>query len=189
MKTYIDELVSLLQDTDKEQGPKLYAVANEIAELVKAGATIWLAGCGGSAAQADHLAAELIGRLKKDRAPIPAVSLSGIAGAVPTCIGNDFGFDEIVVRQLEALGRIGDVLIVFTTSGKSGLVMAPAILSEAMQMYTVAFTGRDGMLCPCDATIAVNSDNTPYIQDVHSALCHILAQTIENNLTKAQYIA
>ena len=161
---------------------KIAEIAEEIAGCVKAGGIVWTFGCGGSAAQADHLAAELVGRLHRDRPPIPAVSLSGAAPAVTSCIGNDFGFHQVYARQVAALATPADVVIGISTSGKSPVVVNGLIAGRGKFAYTVALTGQAGIACLCDAVVRVPSTVTQEIQDAHSMICHALAAGIEEKL-------
>lgn len=158
---------------------QIILVAQEIASRVKAGGIVWCCGNGGSAAQADHFAAELVGRLHRNRPPIAAVSLCGQGGAVPTCIGNDFGFDEIFSRQLEALARPGDVLLAISTSGSSENVLRAILAARAKGTHVVGLCGQNGMQVRCDEQICAPCASTWDVQDEHSAVCHRLAHYIE----------
>lgn len=161
---------------------QIIVTAQEIASRVMSGGIVWCCGNGGSAAQADHFAAELVGRLHRDRPPIAAVSLCGQGGAVPTCIGNDFGFDEIFSRQLEALARPGDVLLAISTSGTSENVLRAILAARAKGAHVVGLCGQNGMQVRCDATICAPCLSTWDIQDEHSAICHRLAHYIERSV-------
>ncbi len=155
-------------------------VAEEIAHRVLCGGTIWLVGNGGSQSQASHWAAELIGRLGRDRPPIPAVAL-GQDGAVDTCIVNDWRSGEVLFsRQAEALIRSGDVLIAISTSGKSANVVNAIGPARKRGTYVVGMTGQAGMLAPCDALFAAPSDDTATVQEIHEVLGHALCRAIED---------
>ena len=161
---------------------QVMAIAEEIAGCVKAGGIVWTFGCGGSAAQADHLAAELVGRLKENRPPIPAVSLSGAAPAITSCIANDYGYHQVYARQVEALATPADVVVGISTSGKSPAVVNGMIAGRGKFAYTVAITGGAGIDCLCGSVIRVPSTVTMQIQDAHSVICHMLAAGIEAKL-------
>ena len=158
---------------------QIIVTAQEIACRVQSGGIVWCCGNGGSAAQADHFAAELVGRLHRNRPPIAAVSLCGQGGAVPTCIANDFGFDEIFSRQLEALAKPGDVLIAISTSGSSENVLRAIQSARAKGAHVVGLCGASGMHVRCDELISVSCLATWDVQDEHSAICHRLAHYIE----------
>lgn len=149
----------------------------------RSGGKVLLAGNGGSAAQAQHLAAELVGRFAFDRDALPAVALSTDT-SVLTSIGNDYGFDHLFARQVRAHGRAGDVLIVFSTSGASPNVVRACEEARSRGLVRVAFTGRAGEALPplCDRILRVPSAETPRIQEAHLMLGHILCGIIERDL-------
>lgn len=159
------------------------AAARTAASSINAGNKLMFCGNGGSAADAQHLAAELVGRLVRDRRALPGLALSTDSSAL-TCIGNDFGFDEVFARQVEGLGRAGDVLIAISTSGNSPNVVRAVEVAKPMGIYTVGFLGRDGgKLAPLvDLPLVVPSDETARIQEAHIFLGHVMCALIEKEL-------
>lgn len=143
-------------------------------------------GNGGSAAQAQHLTGELVGRYKESRRPLAAVALAADV-AVLTCIGNDYGFGEVFSRQVQALGRPGDVLVVFTTSGRSPDVLAALRTAREVGVGTVSFLGRDGgpALALSDCSLVVHHSDTARIQEGHQFLLHCLMDLIESGIGMA----
>ena len=144
---------------------------------------ILVCGNGGSACEAQHLAGELVGRYKRDRRPLAAIALNA-DGAILSCIGNDYQFEDVFSRQLEALGRKGDLLIVFTTSGKSPNVTAALRAARQLGIFSIAFIGRDGgaAMPLADHSIVVPHDATNRIQEAHQFLLHCLMDQIEVGL-------
>jgi len=159
--------------------------ASELAvETLKRGNKILLCGNGGSAADAQHIAAELTGRYKRERRGLAGIALTTDTSAL-TAIGNDYGYDRIFDRQLEALAQEGDLLIGISTSGNSANVLAALRLAKALGCTTVGFSGRDGgkMNELCDINLVVPSDNTPRIQEMHILFGHTICQIIDNELS------
>ena len=144
------------------------------------GGKLLICGNGGSAAQAQHLTGELVGRYKKSRRPLAAITL-GADASVLTCIGNDYRFEEIFARQVRALGRPGDVLIALTTSGRSPDVLEALRAAREMGMETIAFLGGDGgaALPLSDSALVVGHADTARIQEGHQFLMHCLMELIE----------
>lgn len=163
--------------------PHLIAAAEAATEAVRNGNKIVFCGNGGSAADAQHLAAELVGRLVRDRRALPALALTTDSSAL-TAIGNDFGFDEVFARQVEGLGRSGDVLVAISTSGNSPNVIRAVEVAKPMGIYTVGFLGRNGgRLAPMvDLPIVVPAEETARIQEAHIFLGHVLCALIEQGL-------
>ena len=150
---------------------------------IRAGGKILLFGNGGSASDAQHIAAELVIRYKADRAAIPAIALTTDTSALTAC-GNDLGFDMIFARQLEALGRPGDVAVGFSTSGKSPNVLAALKEARNRNVRTTGFSGGDGgpMRELCDTAIIVPSRVTARIQEMHITVGHMLCKALEQRL-------
>lgn len=157
------------------------------AEMVMAGlqsgGKLLLAGNGGSAADAQHLATELVVRFKKSRAPLPAIALTTDTSAL-TAIGNDLGFEHLFSRQIEALGRPGDVFLGLSTSGRSPNILAACRAARMTGMAVIGFTGAGGgaMDGLCDTLVRVPSDDTPFVQQVHIAIGHTLCAIAEDSL-------
>ncbi len=155
-------------------------VAEETADSLRSGNKVLLFGNGGSAADAQHLAAEMVGRFRRERNPLPALALTTDT-SVLTAIGNDYGFVTVFERQVEALCSRGDVVIGITTSGNSENVVRGVVKANELGAKTVAFTGRDGGRIARVAHYAfiVPSDETPRIQECHITLGHVLCDLIE----------
>jgi len=160
---------------------------NEIVQLViralQEGKKIVLFGNGGSAADCQHWAAEMVGKFKRDRKALPFVALTTDT-SILTSIANDYGFENVFSRQIEALGQEGDVAIGISTSGNSPNVLKGIIVAKAKGMTTVGFTGGDGgKLVDCaDICFQVPSQSTPRIQEVHITVAHIICEIIEQEL-------
>lgn len=175
----IDDGLRLLGSLRGLSGP-LHAASDRCLEALRGGGKLLLCGNGGSASQAQHLTGELVGRYKNDRAPLAALTLSADP-TVLTCIGNDYHFDEIFSRPLKALGRPGDVLIVFSTSGRSPNVLEAMKSARGIGMTSVAFLGRDGgeALPLADYALVVEHQDTARIQEGHEFLLHCFMDLIE----------
>lgn len=152
------------------------------------GGMVFLAGNGGSAAQAQHMAAELTGRFKRARPGMAAIALNSDTSTI-TAIGNDYGFTEIFARQVEALGAAGDVFIGFSTSGMSANILAALAAANAASMRTIGFTGGNGgkMAPLCDVLVAVPylhplEPDAARIQEAHLLLAHALCEVVEADL-------
>ena len=151
-----------------------------ILEAVKNGNKILTCGNGGSAADAQHFAAELVGRYKVKRKGLSAIALTTDT-SILTCIGNDYGFEKIFERQIEALANKNDVVIGISTSGDSLNVIYAIKLANEMQCKTIGFSGNNGgkMSDICNINITVPSSNTPRIQEMHALIGHIICQLID----------
>jgi D-sedoheptulose 7-phosphate isomerase len=158
-------------------------VANACIEALHQGNKILFAGNGGSAADAQHLAAELISRFHYDRPGLPAFSLSTDT-SVLTAIGNDYGYEHLFARQIEAVGNMGDVFFGISTSGRSPNILKALQTARAKGLLTIGLTGHSGGQMPelCDHCLRVPSDSTPRIQEGHIAMGHSICQLIESQL-------
>jgi D-sedoheptulose 7-phosphate isomerase len=162
-------------------GPVVRA-ARVMAAALKEGRTVFAFGNGGSAADAQHFTAELVGRYEQERRGWPAVALSTDSSAL-TAIGNDYGFDRVFARQLEALGRPGDVALAITTSGNSPNVVRAIEAANARGLVTIALTGRGGEAGRIAAHhIGVQEERTPRVQEVHATLLHVMCELVEMEL-------
>lgn len=148
---------------------------------LKAGGKILLCGNGGSAADAQHIAAELTGRYKTERGALAGIALTTDTSAL-TAIGNDYGYEFVFSRQLEALGREGDLLIAISTSGNSGNVLKALELARKIGIKTIGLSGRTGgaMNELCELNLVVPSNDTPRIQEMHIMIGHIICQAIDD---------
>ena len=151
-----------------------------LVETLKRGGKIMFCGNGGSAADAQHLAAELMGRYLKDRRPLPALALTVDTSAL-TAIGNDYSFAEVFARQLAGIGRPGDALVAISTSGNSENVARALLVAKETGIATIGLTGASGgkMRDLCDLCLCVPADRTNHIQEMHIAVGHILCGIVE----------
>ncbi len=166
----------------------LLAVANKIADIISAalrnGNKLLLIGNGGSAADAQHIAAEIVGRYKKDRPGYAAIALTTDTSSL-TAIPNDYGFEQLFARQIEGLGNREDVLLALTTSGRSPNILAALRKARERGLVTIGFTGSKGleMGAVCDHLLVAPSDETPIIQQIHLTVAHGICEVIEETLT------
>jgi D-sedoheptulose 7-phosphate isomerase len=160
-------------------------VAQQITESLNSGGKVLFFGNGGSAADSQHLAAEFTGRYLKERRALPALALSVNTSSL-TAIGNDYGFDLVFARQLEALGRPGDVAVGLSTSGNSPNVIRALEAAKLKSIYTVSLTGKSGgqLKNIADCTIRMPSEETPRIQECHILTGHLICEIVEENLFK-----
>ncbi len=181
----IRESVELKNKVKEELADKIIEVAHALAKCIKDGGKILLCGNGGSAADAQHFAGELVVRLSSDytRSALPAITLSSNDYVLTAC-ANDFGFEQVFSRQIEALGKPEDVLFCISTSGNSPNLIVAAEKAKEKKMKTVGLLGRDGgkLKDLSDFSIIVPSNNTPRIQETHICVCHILCELVEKEL-------
>ena len=184
------ELVKSTLEEHRQVVEKMAALEVEIASagelcghaLVK-GHRIFLCGNGGSAADAQHIAAELIGRFVNDRRALPAIALTTDTSAL-TAIGNDYGYDEVFSRQVEGLCREGDVLIAISTSGNSGNVLKAVDRAHRAGASVIGLSGKSGgaLDSKCDVSLVVPSDVTARIQEMHIVIGHLICALVEEHL-------
>jgi len=161
----------------------IYAIADVVTAAFRGGGKLMIAGNGGSAADAQHVAGEFLSRFNFDRNPVPAIALSSDA-SVLTAIGNDYGFEHVFERQVRGLGRPGDVLIAISTSGRSPNVLAALRAARKVGVTAVGFSG-DGereMASLCDHFLAAPAAETPLIQQIHIVAAHAICGLVERNL-------
>jgi D-sedoheptulose 7-phosphate isomerase len=163
--------------------PQLNRIALEATQVLKSGGRLFFCGNGGSAADAQHIAAELVGRFVDDRPALKAIALTTDSSAL-TCIGNDFGYDNIFSRQLEGVSSPGDMVFLITTSGNSKNLLLAAMAAKQLGLRSVGLLGKGGgQLAPLvDMSIIVPCDITAHIQEAHIFLGHMLCALIELNL-------
>ena len=151
-----------------------------LVDALQNGKKIILCGNGGSAADAQHIAAELTGRYVKERAPLPGIALTVDTSAL-TAIGNDYGYDQVFSRQLAALGHPGDVLVAISTSGNSKNVIRAVEVAKEMRIVTVGLTGQNGgaMAELCDICLRVPAGKTNHVQEMHIAIGHLFCAMID----------
>jgi D-sedoheptulose 7-phosphate isomerase len=163
--------------------PTITAWGRRLAAVLDGGGRLLACGNGGSAAEAQHLTAELVGKFDADRRPLAAIPLHGDTSST-TAIGNDYGADDVFARQVRAHGRPGDVLICLSTSGRSGNVVAAARAARESGVTAWAITGPDGgpLAAVCDDAIRVEAAATSTVQEIHLAAIHLLCRVIDDTL-------
>jgi D-sedoheptulose 7-phosphate isomerase len=159
-------------------------IADVITGALRTGRKLLISGNGGSAADAQHIAAEIMGRYKKERPAYAAIALTTDTSAL-TAIGNDYGFEKVFARQVEGLGRPGDVLLALSTSGRSPNILAALNVARQRGLITIGFTGSKGtgMAASCDHLLVAPSDDTAIIQQIHMTLAHGICDMVERALT------
>jgi D-sedoheptulose 7-phosphate isomerase len=180
IQSYIQEHAALAQRVAGELAPKILQVGQILCAAFASGGKLLTFGNGGSAADAQHLAEEMIGRYLRDRRPLPAVSLNS-DGMAMTCIANDYGFEEIFARQVRALANRGDVVIGFSTSGQSENVLRGLRAAREKSAVTVALLGRDGgkVAGEVDCALIVPATVTSRIQEMHVMIVHLLCDIVD----------
>lgn len=164
-------------------GSELEAVAGRLATCFREKGRLLVCGNGGSACDAMHIAGEFLGRFVQDRPALPAIALTADSGAI-TAIANDYRFDDVFARQVEAYGQRGDVLIALSTSGASMNVLLALEVARERGLYTVLLTGEKGKTREhhADSVLAVPSTNTARVQEAHMVALHLLAALVEEML-------
>lgn len=162
----------------------MLSAARKIAQVIvsglRSGHKLLLVGNGGSAGDAQHIAAEIVGRYKRERPAFPAIALTTDTSAL-TAISNDYGFEQVFARQIAGLGRRGDILLALSTSGRSPNILAALRVAHEHGLITIGFTGTKGaaMGVACDHLLVAPSDDTPVIQQIHLAVAHGICDEIE----------
>ena len=179
-KRYLDTTAATLARLAADEAGRLAQVSELLANRLRDGGTLFTCGNGGSAADAQHIAAELSGKFYIHRPGLPAIALTTNTSAL-TAIANDFSYDEVFSRQLEAQARPGDVLFALTTSGRSSNCRKAVEWARLNGVVTVAFTGMKGadFAALCDHAFVAPSDDTPHIQEAHITLGHALCALAE----------
>src|SRR5688500_3661248 len=177
------ELAATAERVIAELGPSLERALAMVRDTVKGGGTLFFCGNGGSAADAQHLATEYVVRYMKTRRAYPAVALTTDTSLL-TAAGNDLGFDEIFARQIEALAKAGDLLIIHSTSGSSPNVLRAAEAARGKQVKVLSFTARDGgaLKALSDHVVIVPTDRTDRAQEIHLCMEHAICEAIEREL-------
>lgn len=183
VRTKLDEGLKVVEavSADSNLHATLVQAAEATAQALRSGRKLMIAGNGGSAADAQHLAAEFVCRLVEDRTAMRAVALTTNTSAL-TAISNDYGFERAFARQVEALGQAGDVFMGISTSGNSPNVLRALEMCRSMGIATIGLSGKSGgkMAPLCDFILRIPSDVTMYIQQAHLALEHIFCMMVEN---------
>ncbi len=161
------------------------SIADRLAQTLRAGGKILLAGNGGSAADAQHVAAEFLSRFAFDRNPLPAIALTTDTSVI-TAIGNDYGYERLFERQVRGLGRKGDAFIAISTSGRSPNIIAGLKAAREIGLTTIGFSGSGGDMRPlCDLILAVPSQETGMIQQIHLVAYHAICGMVERDIFAA----
>lgn len=178
----IQQSISTKQGLSSHSG-KIAQIINELLSAYKNNRKILICGNGGSAADSQHFAAELVGRFKKDRKALPAIALTTDTSII-TAISNDYGFENVFSRQVVALGEKGDILIGISTSGNSKDIIRAVKEAKGIGMKTICLLGCKGgaLNGMCDLGLVVDSDDTPRIQECHILIIHIICEMIERTL-------
>lgn len=187
IRNIIEESIDLKRRFVNNNTDLIINAADKISDSIASGHKLLIFGNGGSAADAQHIAAEFINRFRIERPPLAALALTTDT-SILTSIGNDYSFDDIFYKQILALGRQGDVAIGISTSGNSKNVIKAIEAAKEKGIFTIGFTGRGGRLASlANMVFAVESDTTARIQEVHITLGHILCELVDRNLFPDQF--
>lgn len=180
MRDGLLDLAELARVSSETLSGPVAAVAERVEAVLRAGGTLYFCGNGGSAADAQHLAAEYVVRFRRDRGGLPAIALT-VDSSVLTAAANDFGFEQVFARQIGALGREGDLLVLHSTSGESANLLAAAEAARTRGLATVAFLARGGgrLAGRVDVAIVVPTDVTARAQEMHLALGHLVCDLVD----------
>ena len=184
ISSHIEEHKNVINSFDDEIINKIEEVSNILVNVLSNGNTVFWCGNGGSAGDSQHLAAELIGRYKKDRRPLKSLALTTDSSAI-TCIANDYSYEKVFERQIEGLGVNGDALIGITTSGNSANVINALSKCSEIGVTSICLLGKDGGIAKsvADYSIIVESDSTARIQEMHIMIGQIFCDLIEHGLS------
>ena len=179
------ESIQVKKRVVEQEMPTLVRIVEAISEALRNGKKVLTFGNGGSAADSQHIAAELMGRFRRERRALPAIALTTDT-SILTAIGNDYGFEEVFARQVEALGQPGDVALAISTSGNSPNVLTAVQKAREIGMRTIGFTGQQGgrLKDAVDLCFRAPSPSTPRIQEVHITVAHAICEVIEADLSQ-----
>lgn len=179
------ESIQVKEELIRNHIKEIVEIAEAVIESLKRGGKVILFGNGGSAADSQHIAAELIGRFKKDRQALPAIALTTDT-SILTSLANDYGYETIFEKQIEGLAKKEDVVIAISTSGKAKNVVRAVNKAKKMGIKTISFTGKGGgeLAKITDISLIVPSDSTPRIQEAHITVGHIICEIIEDTFCK-----
>ena len=185
---FVNESLRIKAQFFQENKEKIGRTAETIAQGLRTGRKLLFFGNGGSAADSQHLAAEMVGRLGPDRAPLAAIALSTDT-SILTAVGNDYGYEKVFARQIEALGHPGDTAIAISTSGNSPSILEALHVARNKGLFTIGFTGETGgkMLDRAEVLFQVPSRVTSRIQETHILLGHILCELVDRELFPELY--
>lgn len=180
IKSHLNDHLKVIHENSDDISIFIEKISKDIKKTLKNKKTVFFAGNGGSAADCEHLAGELVGRYKKNRKPYKALSLTTDTSVI-TCISNDFGYDKIFERQLQGLGQKGDLLIVFSTSGNSKNIINALKMAKKLKIKSISLLGKKGGLCKkiSDYNYIVPSNSTANIQEVHHLIGHIFCRLVD----------
>jgi len=183
ISTHFNEHLQVISALTALYSEQIHNASKQIAGSLTRDGTLFWCGNGGSAADSQHLAAELVGRFKKDRKALRSIALTTDT-SVLTCVANDYSYEDIFSRQLEALARPGDVLVAISTSGQSENVLRVIKTAKQLGVKTIALLGKDGGEAKnlADLSLVVPSDSTARIQEAHILIGHILCDLIEQEM-------
>jgi len=186
IKSYIEKGIDLRNILIQTKVNEIIRFVEKISECFLNGGKLIICGNGGSAADAQHVAAEFVNRYRLDRAPLPAISLSTDTSII-TAIANDFSFDQIFSKQIQALAKNKDCLLAISTSGKSPNIINALKTAKNIGCSTLSLTGKDGGDMPAlsDLVLIVPSDETPVIQEIHLVIEHLICDLVEQMITKS----
>jgi len=181
-----DDHIQMIDSAKETLTMSIHSIGQLLAHSLSHEGTLFWCGNGGSASDSQHLAAELVGRFKKNRRALRSIALT-TDSSVLTCVANDFSYEDVFSRQIEALGRSGDVLICISTSGNSENVLRALRVAKEMGLMTIVLLGKDGGLAKdlADKALVIPSDSTARIQEGHILVGHILCEVIEQELQLA----
>ena len=171
------------EDFIRKNTSPLIDCAEYISKAFKNGRKLMLCGNGGSAADAQHIAAEFVNRFQLDRHPLPAMALTTDTSII-TSVANDYGYEEVFSKQIQALGVEGDILLATSTSGNSKNILSAIMTAKEKGLYTIGLIGRDGgkMVTLVDLPLVVESNETPRIQEIHILAGHLICELVEHIL-------
>lgn len=185
IQTQLQEHRSVIELIERDLTPLIAEMAILLSDAFNRGHKLLVMGNGGSAADSQHFVAEIVGRFKMERKALPAVALSTDT-SILTAIGNDYGFDSVFSRQVEALASSGDVVVGISTSGNSPNVLKALQEAKAHGCRTIGLLGKDGgtIKAACDLALVIPSSDTPRIQEGHATIIHIVCDLVEKTLFK-----
>jgi len=186
IRTHFDEAIDLKRRMAETLAPRIAEAGEALADALRNERKVLACGNGGSAADSQHFAAEIVGRFERERPGMPAIALTTDTSAI-TAIANDYSYDVVFSKQVESLGRKGDFLLGISTSGNSKSIVEAIKVAQARGMRVIALTGRDGgamgkMLGPDDAHLNVSHPRTMRVQEVHLLVIHCLCEVVDNIL-------
>ena len=181
IKNYLEKSSELISSLAKDPPKEIQLISQAIINAFKSNAKVLIFGNGGSAADAQHFSAELVGRFKKERKGLPAIALTTNTSTL-TALANDYDFDMIFKRQIEALGKKGDIAIGISTSGQAPNVICGLNTAREIGLTTIALSGQKGtnLIETTDISLLIQSENTPHIQEAHILMIHTICKIVED---------